>query len=170
MAELEELRQRIAAFEEIEAERKQAEETLRESEARFRNAFDHAALGMVLVSPNGYFLKVNSYFCLILGYMEGELLTKTFNDVTHPDDHRIGLEVLRQVVDGTIPFGWTEKRYLQKDGRVVWGMLSTSVVRDAAGKASYLVSHIQDITDRMLAKREENSLKPNSSMLIKWRS
>jgi len=133
-------------------ERIEAEKSLRESEERFITAFESAALGMVLVSPDGRYLKVNSYFCQMLGYTEKELLTKVFNDVTHPDDYHIGMEILRQVVEGTISFGWAEKRYLRKDGRIVWVMLSTSPVLDPMDKPMYLVSHIQNITERKQAE------------------
>jgi PAS domain S-box-containing protein len=151
----EQLRQQIT-------EHKRAEEELRESEERFRKAFDYAALGMVLVSPGGRFLKVNSYFCQMVGYTEEELLNRTFNDVTHPDDYHIGLDVLSQVVDGIVPYAWVEKRYLHKDGRIVWGMLSTSALRDAVDNVVYLVSHIQDITER---RRAEQALRESNETL-----
>lgn len=67
-------------------ERKRAEEALRESEARFRSAFDHAAIGMALVATDGRWLKVNSAFCETVGFTESELLRMTFQDLTHPDD------------------------------------------------------------------------------------
>ena len=146
----------IFAFIRVTSERKRAEEELRESEERFRKAFDYAALGMALVSPAGHFLKVNSYFCQMVGYTEEELLNRTFNHVTHPDDYHIGLDALSQVVDGIVPYAWVEKRYLHKDGRIVWGMLSTSAIRDAVDNVIYLVSHIQDISER---KRAEEALR-----------
>jgi PAS domain S-box-containing protein len=149
------------------AEHKRAEEELRESEERFRKAFDYAALGMVLVSPGGRFLKVNSYFCQMVGYTEGELLNRTFNDVTHPDDYHISLDVLSQVVDGIEPYAWAEKRYLHKDGRIVWGMLSTAAIRDAVDNVVYLVSHIQDITERKLAEEALRESEERYSSLFK---
>ena len=148
-------------------EHKRAEMELRESEERFRKAFDYAALGMVLVSPRGRFLKVNSYFCQMVGYTEEELLNRTFNDVTHPDDYHIGLHVLNQVADGIVPYAWVEKRYLHKDGRIVWGMLSTSAVRDAMDNVVYLVSHIQDITERRQAEEALRESEQRYSSLFK---
>ncbi len=137
-------------------ERRRAEEALRESEERFRKAFEHAALGMALVSPAGRLLKVNLYMCQMWGYTEEELLTKTFNDLTHPDDQHIGIEVMRKLLNNTLSFAWLEKRYLHKDGSTIWALLGTSLLRDSAGKPLYLVSHIQNITER---KRAEDALK-----------
>lgn len=137
-------------------ERRRTEEALCESEGRFRKAFEHAALGMALVNPTGRLLKVNLYLCQMWGYTEEELLTKTFNDLTHPDDQHIGIEVMQKLLDNTLSFARVEKRYLHKDGSTIWALLGTSLLRDSAGKPLYLVSHIQNISER---KQAEEALK-----------
>jgi PAS domain S-box-containing protein len=134
-------------------------EALRESEARFRGAFEYAPFGMALVGLHGDFLQVNRSLCAMLGYPERELLKKTFQDLTHPEDLEVGLELFHELISGAREFGWLEKRYVRKDGHTIWAQLSTAVVRDAAGKVRYLVSQIQDITERheaeqMLAEEE----------------
>ncbi|MFH1791728.1 MAG: PAS domain S-box protein [Candidatus Omnitrophota bacterium] len=123
-------------------------EMLRESEERFRGAFETSAIGIALVSPEGKWLKVNNTLCEIVGYTEEELLTKTFQDITHPDDLDADLAHVRQMLDNKIRHYRMEKRYFHKDGRVVWILLSVSLVRDAGGKPLYFVAQIEDISDR----------------------
>jgi PAS domain S-box-containing protein len=140
---------RLLEFELIE--RKQAEDALRESEERFRTAFQTSAIGMALVGLDGRWLKVNDALCQIIGYPEAELLQKTFQDVTHPADLQADLELLGQLLAGEIGNYQMEKRYLHKDGRVVWVRLSVSLVRDAQGEPVHFVSQIEDITRDKLA-------------------
>jgi PAS domain S-box-containing protein len=129
-------------------DRKRTEESLRESEARFLSAFDHAAIGMALVSPDGRWLKVNRAVCELTGYPEKEMLAKTFQDITHPDDLEKDLDYVRQMLDGRIRTYQMEKRYFHKEGRVLWVLLSVSLVRDAAGRPLYFISQIQDVSAR----------------------
>jgi diguanylate cyclase (GGDEF)-like protein/PAS domain S-box-containing protein len=126
---------------------------LRESEERFRSAFDYAAIGMALVSTEGRWLQVNRSLCAILGYAEPELLGMTFQEITHPDELASVLSHVRQMLEGTMPTCQTEKRYIHKDGHVVWIYLSISRVGGAQGADSRLIFQIQDITDRKLAER-----------------
>jgi diguanylate cyclase (GGDEF)-like protein/PAS domain S-box-containing protein len=129
-------------------ERKRAESALRESEQRFRGSFERAATGMALVGTDGRFLRVNRSLCEILGYPERELLRKTFQEITHPDDLEVDLENLRRLLAGEVRTYQTEKRYLHKDGHVVWALLSVSVVHDEEGEPRYFLSQIQDVTER----------------------
>src|SRR5918995_5866208 len=129
-------------------ERKKFEEALKESEQRFRGSFERAATGMALVGTEGHFLRVNRSLCEILGYTERELLGKTFQEITHPDDLEVDLEHLRELLAGEVRTYQTEKRYLHKDGHVVWALLSVSVVHDEEDEPLYFVSQIQDITER----------------------
>jgi len=128
-------------------ERKRAEQEFRESEARFQVIFEHAAIGVSLVDPQGSFLRVNQPFCDMLGYTREELLCKTFMDITHPDD------VARDLADRAKDLGKggdtyvLEKRYLRKDGTLIWAELSGSMIRDANGQAAYYVGVIKDITE-----------------------
>jgi PAS domain S-box-containing protein len=135
----------------------QAAEVLRESEERFRSAFQYSAIGMALVSLEGKWLRVNSRLSAILGYPESELLTKTFQDITHPDDLKIDLEYDRQMLDGETETCTLEKRYLHKEGKIVWVLLAKALVRNSAGAPLYFISQIEDITERKQV--EENLLK-----------
>jgi diguanylate cyclase (GGDEF)-like protein/PAS domain S-box-containing protein len=126
---------------------------LRESEERFRSAFDYAAIGMALVSTEGRWLQVNRSLCAILGYSEGELLGMSYQDITHPDElASVGAHV-RQMLDGRAPTCQTEKRYFHKDGHVVWIYLSISRVAGGHEAGARLIFQIQDITDRKQAER-----------------
>jgi PAS domain S-box-containing protein len=100
-------------------ERKRAEAALRESEERFQNAFEHAAIGMALVAPDGRWVKVNRSLCSLVGYSEEELLTKTFQDITHPDDLSDDLAFVRQMLAKEIRTYGLEKRYIHKSGRII---------------------------------------------------
>lgn len=130
---------------------KQAEAALRESEERFRHAFDYAAIGMGLVALNGRWLKVNSALCDIVGYPEPELLSLTFQDITHPDDLSTDLTYVKQLQDGDISSYQMEKRYFHKQGHIVWILLSVSMVHSSEGTPLYFISQIQDITARKQA-------------------
>jgi PAS domain S-box-containing protein len=137
-------------------ERKQVQEALRESEERFRRAFEYAAIGMALVGTDGRFLQVNESACQMFGYSAGELVRKTFQKITYPDDLEVGLNVFQDLVAGKRDYGWLEKRYVHRDGHVIWALLSTAVVRNPQGAPLYLVSQIQDITER---KRADDALR-----------
>ena len=138
-------------------QRKQAEEALRESEERFHQAFENAAIGMALVSLDGHWLQVNRSLCEMLGYSEQELLATTFQAVTHPDDLQSGLNYFQQMLSGEIRSCQFEKRYLHKLGNPVWAMLSNSLVRNGRDQPLYIVSQIEDITDayRQAALRKQ---------------
>lgn len=134
------------------AERNRAEEELRGSEARFTSAFEHASIGMALVSPQGRWTKVNRALCDLLGYDAREMHEKTFQDITHPEDLELDLSHVRQVLAGAIPSYQMEKRYFHKEGRLVWVLLSVSLVRDRQGEPLYFISQIQDVTERKEAE------------------
>ena len=129
-------------------ERRRTETALRESEQRFRGAFEYAAIGMALVGTDGRWIQVNRALTGFLGYDSKELLATTFQALTHPDDLGADLEYVRQMLAGSRSHFDMEKRYLHKDGHIVWALLSVSLVRDDAGQPLYFVSQIQDITAR----------------------
>ena len=137
-------------------DRKRAEEALRESEERFRGTFENAAVGIAHTHPEGRFLRVNEKFCAIVGYPREELLEKTWHDITHPDDLAASIDVSAAALRGESPGLPLEKRYLRKDGSLVWGELVISLQRDAAGAPGYLIAIIQDISQR---KRLEEALR-----------
>ena len=127
------------------------ERALRESQERFRSAFGSAAVGMALVALDGRWLQVNRSLCEIVGYSEEELLTATFQAITHPDDLEADLGYVRQMLDGEIQTYQMEKRYFHKHGQVIWILSSVSLVRDAQDNPLYFISQIQDITARKQA-------------------
>jgi PAS domain S-box-containing protein len=137
-----------------EGERRAA--ALRESEERFRLAFDEAPIGVALVGLDGRFLRVNNALCEIVGYAREELTDKTFQSITHPDDLDLDLDLAGKLARGEIPRYQLAKRYLHKDGRVVDIMLSGSIVRSPEGAPLYYISQIEDISDR---KRAEEQLR-----------
>ncbi|MBW4690951.1 MAG: PAS domain S-box protein [Lyngbya sp. HA4199-MV5] len=132
--------------------RKAAEAALKESEERFRGAFDYAAIGMALVGLEGQWLKVNRSLCEMIGYSELELLQTDFQTITHPDDLETDLGYVQQLLKGEISFYQMEKRYFHKQGHVVWILLSASLTRDDQDRPLYFIPQIQDISDRKAAE------------------
>jgi PAS domain S-box-containing protein len=128
--------------------RKRAEAALRESEERFRGTFENAAVGIAHTHPSGRLLRVNETFCGIVGHSRDELLQKTFQDITHPDDLDASVASLAALLRGESPAQEHEKRYVRKDGSTVWVELFTSLQRDAAGEPAYAIAVIQDISER----------------------
>jgi len=132
---------------------------LREGEERFRGAFDHAAIGMALVSPEGHWLKVNRALTLILGYSEEELLETTFQAISHPEDLSQNLDYLRRALAGELDHYELEKRYIHKDGHTIFALLSVSLVKDAWGRPLYFVSQIHDLSERTRTQLEIDQLR-----------
>jgi PAS domain S-box-containing protein len=143
-------------------ERKRAEEALRESEERFRTAFEAGAVAMALTAMDTTLLKVNSSFCRMLGFSESELVGRSYTETTHPDDVAANLAGTRRLADGEISSFRMEKRYIRKDGAVVWADMNTASVPDAHGRPLYCVTHIQDITER---KQAEEALREKEYLL-----
>lgn len=133
-------------------ERKLAEEALRESEARFRSLFEAAASGLVTISPEGRFLKVNQAFCDFLGYTQIELLDLSVNDITHPDDRTRTSERYNNLQSGRYQSIDYDKRFLRKDGTTIWGHASVASVPGADLKPMYYVGLVLDITERKQAE------------------
>jgi two-component system sensor histidine kinase/response regulator len=135
-------------------EQRRGEAARREAEERFRVAFAQSPIGTSLVSADGRFLLVNRALCDIVGYTEAELLAKTFQDITHPDDLATDVEQARRVWAGEIDGYAMEKRYVRKDGESVWVLLHVNLVRDEDGAPLYYVSHVQDISARKRVDEE----------------
>ncbi len=137
-------------------ERKDAEQALVDSERRFHATFEQAAVGMAQVAPDGRWLLVNARLCAIVGYARDELLARSFQDITHPDDLQRDLDHVRRLLAGEIASYTLEKRYLHKDGSVVWVNLTVALVRRSDGSPDYFVSVVEDISER---KRAETLLR-----------
>lgn len=132
-----------------------ADAWLREAEQRFRVAFENAPIGKALVTPEGRFLRVNQALSEIVGYPPDELVTMTFQEITHPDDLDTDLSDVRRLLAGTIRTYSIEKRYFHADGHVVWIDLSVALVKDD-DVPLYFIVQAQDITDR---RRTEDALR-----------
>jgi len=134
-------------------ERVHAESALRASEELFKNVFRDAPVGMVLAAPDGRFLEVNQFFSDFLGYSADELLAKTIQDVTYPDDLESSAQAIKQAFTGP-GVKHFEKRYLHKNGRTKWGEVSTSTIKSSRGKP-YVVGQIVDVTQRKQAEKAQ---------------
>jgi PAS domain S-box-containing protein len=135
-------------------ERKQAEAALRESEERFRAIFDQAAVGINLTELDGSWLIVNQKFCDLMGYSQKEMLARTSKEISHPEELDAELERIRRLLAGEIQTFSMEKRYLHKQGFQVWVNLTVSLVRSPQGEPKYLISVVQDISDRKALEKE----------------
>lgn len=133
-------------------DRKQTEAALRDSEERFRSAFDFSSIGMALVGLDGHWLKVNSATCEIVGYSKEELRSLTFQDITHPDDLESNSAHIKQLLAGEIRSFQGEKRCFHKQGQVIWILLSISLLRNSQHEPLYFITQIQNITHRKQAE------------------
>lgn len=147
------------------SERKRMDEALElsrlrglEQEQRLAATYDHVAIGISEIAPDGSFLRVNEAICAITGYSREELLSIKLYTNTYPDDADLDREGFRQQVSGELEFYSTEKRFRHKDGRLIWLSVSSSPVRDANGKLLYVVRVVQDITERKAAERRQKLL------------
>ena len=132
--------------------RKQAEQARLESEAQFRATFEQAAVGMAQIALDGRWLRLNQRFCELTGYSHAELLSKTFTDITHPDDVEGDLHCVKRLLAGEIPTYTREKRYVRKNGASVWAEVTVALVRDVSNVPAYCVSVVEDVTRRLEAE------------------
>ena len=121
---------------------------LLESEERFSTAFNESPIGMAIRGLDGSWLQVNQALCDIVGYSKSELVTMTFQAMTHSDDLQTDLSYLELVLAGTLRTYQLEKRYFHKNGPVIWVALSASLVRNADGTPRHFIAQIQDITEQ----------------------
>ncbi len=144
--------------EDVRAETRKAYRQARESEERFSSAFEGAPIGMALSSIEtrhpGRFLQVNRAMCELTGRDREDLIGKSFRDITHPDDLDASAAALGRLASGELPRYQLQKRYLRADGRVLWGLVSVSLVRDDSGEPLYAIGQIQDITERVRAEEQ----------------
>ncbi|HEX7113282.1 MAG TPA: EAL domain-containing protein, partial [Mizugakiibacter sp.] len=140
-------RQRLAMEAAVAGERR-----AREAEAPYRATFDQAGVGIAHAGLDGQFLKVNRKFASLLGYSEPELLARNFADVTHPDDVGTTVAHTRALVHSRASIAAYKKRYVRRDGKLVWAAVDISLVRDALDAPAYLIALVQDITAHTLAE------------------
>lgn len=135
---------------------------LAESEQRFRATMEGSAVGMALVAPDGRWLKINNAMSDILGYSEEELKSLDFQSITYNCDLEADLDFVQKVLYGDLKTYQIEKRYIRKDGSIIWGLLSVALVREADGSPKHFISQIQDITTQKEAA--EKILKANEEL------
>lgn len=135
-------------------QRKRAEEQLRISEEAFRGNFENAAVGMAILTPRGQWLEVNKSLCCMLGYSPEELKELTFQEITHQEDLRKDLLLLKELLGGKMEFYVMEKRYHRKDGQLVYALLYVSLVRDAQNEPLHLIAQITDVTAQKVAEQK----------------
>ncbi len=136
----------------VRTEHVKARAALEASERRFRATFENASVGIAHVAPDGSWLRVNARLCEIVDYTPAELLSGTFQDITHPDDLDADLALLERVASGEIDRYRIDKRYVRKDGSTVWIELTVSCVRRQDGAPDYYISTVQDISARKAAE------------------
>jgi PAS domain S-box-containing protein len=133
--------------------RKQTEDILRESEERFRRTFEFASIGKAILDIDGNFRNVNNSFCKMIGYSKEELVASNFSLFTHPDDIEISRECMRKLLSGETDSCNYEKRYVKKDGSIVWFALDTTLLKDSKEKPDYYIVHFIDVTNRKYAEK-----------------
>ncbi|NVN95483.1 MAG: PAS domain S-box protein [Bacteroidetes bacterium] len=140
-------------------ELKRVNASIIKSEANFRSTFDQSPVGSIMLDLDKRFIRCNSAFCNFIAYSESELIDKKISEITYPEDIEIGMKELGQLLNKEIENYSIQKRYLRKDGIIVWGEISTCIVYDENNEALYFLPIIQDISKRKQAEEElTNSL------------
>ncbi len=151
----------IGTLQDIDQEKKTQRE-LQHSEEQFRMAFNYSSIGMALVSTEGKWLKVNQKLCDIVGYTEEEMLQRTFMDITYPDDVETDLNLVKKTATEPFQNLQREKRYLHKNGNVIWVLVNISILKNDDGTTSHFITQVQDITNRK--EKEVELLKVNHEL------
>lgn len=152
-------------------ERTLAQEALRKSEAEFRAIFEVASVGIVQVYPDtGQFIRCNQTYCDIVGYSESELFNMKFPELTHPEDRERDFESFQRAARGETPLYSSEKRYIRKDGTIVWVRLNATFLGDENGRPLRTVAICEDITERKQADEEIRKLNDELEQRVKERT
>ncbi len=147
------------------AERQRIIEALRASERHFLATFEQAAVGIGHIGPNGEFIRMNQKYCDIVGYSHEELLGLSFQDITYSDDLPVDLELYDRVKARKVPSYTLEKRYVRKNGSLIWVNLTVSLVQDEHGQSDYAIAVVEDITQK---KQAEEALKRSQETLEEY--
>jgi PAS domain S-box-containing protein len=150
-------------------EREKMYEALRESEDKFRYDFDYSVVGRSITQTTGE-MQVNKAFCDMLGYAPEELQDKKWKEITYPDDIEMNLKALDVVMSGKQEAARFTKRYIKKDGSIMWGDLNTSLRRDSEGKPLYYMSTLVDITERKMVEEKIRELNESLEQRVKERT
>jgi len=151
-------------------QRKQAEEALRESEERFRAIFERAAIGISLVDREGRYIETNPVFQTMLGYSKEELRGMAFIDITYSDDVKEDMALHNDLMTGRLDHFQIEKRYIRKDGHLIWARLTVSLIRDVGGETRYDIGMVEDITERKRAEEELRKHREHLKELVEERT
>jgi PAS domain S-box-containing protein len=136
-------------------EKKNSELAVIKSEARFRSIFEHSGTGMAILEPDGSFTQTNPAFRKILGYRENDLNNMNFRDITHPGDLDKSVQVTMDLLRSeTCENRFIEKRYLSRNGDIIWALTNVSLLRDLEGKPLYFIAQVQNITERKKAEEQ----------------
>ncbi|MBR8826861.1 MAG: PAS domain S-box protein [Gomphosphaeria aponina SAG 52.96 = DSM 107014] len=134
------------------SERKEIEAQIRQSEAQFRAIFEQAAVGIAQTGLDGDFIQVNEKLCKLLGYSRAQFLRKNVSDITHPDEREIDNKFFGKLLTGEIETFTREKRYLHKNGGIVWVKMTVSLVLKSSGEPDYFIGVLEDISERKQAE------------------
>jgi PAS domain S-box-containing protein len=124
------------------------------NEQQFKQAFEHSMIGMALIDTNGKWARVNKSLCEMFGYTQEELQSMYVKDVTHPDDLEVSSYLLDSLNGGVSESVKVEKRYIRKDGEVIWVIIATSILRNASGSPLHYVAQIENITQRKVIEAD----------------
>ncbi|ACL01817.1 PAS/PAC sensor hybrid histidine kinase [Desulfatibacillum aliphaticivorans] len=134
-------------------ERKWAEHSFKESESRFRTLFEQAPIGIIMVAPNGFPIRSNKALRELVGYTEKEICARSFLEWTHPDERKASQRLIKSIAAGEETLKIMEKRYLHKNGDMVWGRTAVTAVRNSAGAVEYFIAMVEDIRESKMAEQ-----------------
>lgn len=144
-------------------------ESLSESEARYRSIFESANVGKSITLPTGE-ISVNAAFCRMLGYSPGELRSKRWQDLTPEEEIEPIMEIMAPVYRGEKDTARFEKRYIHKNGDIIWGDISTAMLRSASGEGNYFITTVVDITERKKAEAAVQQLNTELEQRVRDRT
>lgn len=152
------------------AERQQVEAELYQNQQLLNNSFELALIGKALLTPEGDWIRGNSALCKLFGYSEAELLQTNFREITYSEDLAVDQQYINQLLSGELNACQFEKRYIHKQGHIIWALLSVSLVRNSQGQPLNFIAQIQDITERKQAEQGLRSMNDQLELAVKERT